>query len=365
MVSFSKHPEADKKPKILKRYGYIYEGICDIENIKHAITKASLGKRDHRKVKLVLNDINRYALEIQKMLVDQTFKPTHPKEKIITDGPSRKTRTICKPIFFPDQIVHWALTLQLEPIMMKGMYRHNCGSIPGRGTSYGQKVLRKWLDSDPKNTKYCLKMDVRKFYHSIKGEYLKPYFRRKIKDQRCLWLIDTVVDSVDGLPIGYYTSQWFANFFLEDLDHFIKEEMGAKYYVRYVDDLVILGPNKKKLHRLRLNIKAFLYLKGLHLKSNWQVFPINERDIDFLGMRFYRDRTLLRRRNSLRIRRRIRKIANKEYLTVKDASAIISYWGWIKRTDSYMFYCKYIKPIISISEARKVVSINARYRNEN
>lgn len=262
--------------------------------------------------------------------------------------------------FFPDQIVHWALILQLEPIMMKGMYQYNCGSVPGRGTSYGQKSLRKWLDKDPKNTKHCLKMDVRKFYPSIKGEYLKPCFWRKIKDHRCLWLIDSVIDSVDGLPIGYYTSQWFANFFLEDLDHFVKEKLGVKYYIRYVDDLVILGPNKKKLHRVRADIELFLSLKGLHLKDNWQVFPVSKRDIDFLGMRFYRDRTLLRKRNALRIRRRMQKIAKKGRLTVKDASAVISYWGWIKHTNSHTFYHKYVKPTVTISTARKVVSINAK-----
>jgi len=364
-VFFSNHPEANKKPNLLKRHGYIYEGICDLENIKCAVAKASLGKRDHTKVKRVLDHTDRYALEIQKMLVDQTFEPTRPKEKTILDGPSGKTRTICRPSFFPDQIVHWAIMLQLEPIMMRGMYQYNCGSVPGRGTSHGQKALRKWLDKDPKNTKYCLKMDVRKFYPSVKGEHLKPYFRRKIKDERCLWLVDAVIDSADGLPIGYYTSQWFSNFFLEDLDHFIKEELGAKHYVRYVDDLVVLGPNKKKLHRARADVEAFLSAKGLHLKDNWQVFPVSKRDIDFLGMRFYRDRTLLRKRNALRIRRRARRIAKKRNLSVRDASAMVSYWGWIKRTDSYTFYHKYIKPAVSITEARKVVSIDARYRRAN
>lgn len=83
----------------MKRRGYIYEEICTLENIKCAITRASLGKRGHTKVIRILRDINRYALEIQKMLVEQTFEPTRPKEKTITDGPSGKTRTICKPNF--------------------------------------------------------------------------------------------------------------------------------------------------------------------------------------------------------------------------------------------------------------------------
>ena len=99
----------------MKRSGHLYEGICDIDNIKRAIEKASLGKRHYTKVRRVLNNIDRYALEIQKMLVDQNFQPTRPKEMTILDGPSGKTRTICKPSFFPDQIVHWALSPRSGP----------------------------------------------------------------------------------------------------------------------------------------------------------------------------------------------------------------------------------------------------------
>ena len=360
----SNHPEANEKEALLKRCGYLYEKICDLDNIKHAILKASLGKRDHTKVRRVLQDIDSYAIEIRTSLLDQTFTPTPPKIKTIHDGPSGKTRTICKPAFFPDQIVHWALMLQLEPVMMKGMYAYNCGSVPGRGSSYGQKALRKWLDRDRRNTRYCLKMDVCKFYPSIKGEHLKPYFRRKIKDKRCLWLVDSIIDSSDGQPIGFYTSQWFANFFLQDLDHFIKQDLGARYYVRYVDDLVILGSNKRKLHRARADVESFLSAKGLHLKGDWQVFPISKRDIDFLGMRFYRDKTTLRRRTSLRIRRRVARIAKKGRLSYLDAAAIISYWGWIKHTDSYRFYHKYVRPIVTIADARRVVSLDGKLRND-
>lgn len=245
---------------------------------------------------------------------------------------------------------------------MKGMYNYNCGSVPKRGTSYGQKALRKWLDIDYKNTKWCLKMDIHKFYPSINNKYLKLKFRRKIKDKDCLWLIDTIIDSNQGQPIGFYTSQWFANFFLEDLDHLIKEKLGVKYYVRYVDDLVLLGSNKRKLHKIRIEVEKHLKSIGLELKPNWQVFKVNDRAIDFLGLRFYRNKTTLRKRNALRTRRRVRKIAKKGYLNEKDASAIISYWGWVKRSDSYHYYHKHIKPYVSIKLARKVVSINGKLR---
>lgn len=347
----------------MKRQGCIYDKICSIDNIKHAIMKASLGKRNQKRVSTILNNMDYYASQVQKMLVNKTYIPTKPQVKTIKDTSSNKIRTIYKPNFYPDQIIHWALMLQIEPILSKGMYEYSCGSVPKRGTSQGQRVVKRWLDSDFKNTKYCLKMDIKKFYPSINGEILKQMFRRKIKDKDCLWLIDIIIDGNKGQPIGFYTSQWFANFFLEGLDHMIKEKLGVKYYVRYVDDLVLLGSNKRKLHRARKEIESYLNDIDLTLKNNWQVFRTSKRDIDFLGLRLSRNKVTLRKRNALRIKRRLRKIEKKGFLNEKDASAIVSYWGWIKRSNSYYFYHKYVKPIVSMNLARKVVSTNAKIRN--
>jgi RNA-directed DNA polymerase len=344
----------------MKRIGYIYNKVWSLDNIKKAILKASLGKRQQNRVQKILLNLNYYAIEIQHLLKNRKYVPSPYEIKEIHDGATHKTRTICKPAFYPDQIIHWALMLQLEPYIMRSMYAYNCGSVPNRGTALGQKMLRKWLDKDSKNTKYCLQMDVSKFYPSVDNEILKQMFRRKIKDNDCLWLIDTIINSAQGLPIGNYTSQWFANFFLEGLDHYIKGTLGIKYYVRYVDDLVLLGANKKKLHKTRKAIAEYLSGINLKLKNNWQVFKVNSRAIDFLGFRFYRDCTTLRKRNALRIRRRCLKINKKDRLSYRDACAIISYWGWIKRSDSYRFYSEYVKPLVSINKARKVVSWHGR-----
>jgi len=349
----------------LKRHGYIYDKVCDLENIKLAIMKSSLGKRNQRRVKNILDNIDFYAIRLQKMLVEKTYIASPYQIKNIKDGATKKTRTIFKPRYYPDQIIHWALMLQIEPVLMKGMYQYSCGSVPKRGTSYGQITVRRWLDEDKKNTKYCLKMDVKKFYPSINNDILKKMFRKKIKDNGCLWLIDTVIDSNEGLPIGNYTSQWFSNFFLQELDHLIKERLGVKYYVRYVDDLVLLGANKKKLHKVRKEIEAYLETIDLKLKENWQVFRVDKRDIDFLGFRLFRDKTILRKRNALRIARRVRKISKKDRLNYRDACAIMSYWGWIKRSDSFNFHNKNVKALISIKKVRKVVSYHAKIRENS
>ena len=344
----------------MKRIGYIYEKVYKVENIKLAIMKASLGKRERKYVKKILKNIDHYAKELSVMLKEKKYEPSPYTIKTIIDGSSGKERTIYKPKFYPDQCIHWALMLQLQPIFMKGMYGYTCGSVPNRGTSLGQKKIRQWLDNDYKGTKYCLKLDVKKFYPSINNEVLKGKFRHIIKDKDCLWLIDQIIDSNDGLPIGNYTSQWFSNFFLQDLDHLIKEKLGVKYYIRYVDDLVMLGSNKRKLHKVRLAIAEYLKTIDLQLKDNWQVFKVSKRPIDFLGFKFYYGKTILRKKTALRIRRRINKISKKQELNYKDACAVISYWGWIKRSNSYNLYNKYVKEKVSLRKARKVVSMHGK-----
>lgn len=347
----------------MKRIGLIWERIYALDNIKAAIWFSSAKKRNHEFVIPVLEDIEAHAKEVQRLLASKTYVPSPYIIKEIRDNSSGKIRVIHKPRYFPDQVIHWALILQIQQILMRGMYEYSCGSVPGRGPHYGRKHLRKWLDNDYRRTKYCLKLDIAKFYPSMDNEALKKEFRRKIKDPHVLWLIDTIIDSAQGLPIGNYTSQWFANFALERLDHFIKQELKIPYYMRYVDDLVLLGPNKKTLHRARPAIEKLLAELGLHVKDNWQVFLVNSRPIDFLGYRFYRDKTTLRRRNALRIRRRFAKIGKKNYLTLRDAQAVVSYWGWMKHCDSHYFYNEYCKPHVSVGKAKGVISEHAKIRN--
>lgn len=344
----------------MKRHGHLFEKITHIDNIRLAIWKSSEGKRKQKRVKEILDNDLHYAHKIQRMLIEKTYRPYRSEEKKIFDNSNLKERIINKPAYYPDQIIQWALMLVLEPVMMRGMYHYNCGSIPGRGTSFGQKAVRKWMTKDRKNTKYCLKMDIKKFYPSVKGHILKREIRRKVKDLDCLWLIDAIIDQEEGLPIGFYTSQWFSNFVLERLDHFIKQTLGVTYYVRYVDDLVLFGRNKKQLHRVRQAVMTFLVDFELAIKENWQVFKTACRPVDFLGYRFYPTHTTLRRRNALRIRRRVQKIRRKGHLTFKDACAIISYWGWVKKSNSYLFYQKYIKPFVTIKQCKRKVSEHAR-----
>ena len=241
------------------------------------------------------------------------------------------------------------------------MYQYSCGSIPGRGPLYASDILQSKMKKDPKNTKYCLKVDIKHYYENIDHTLLKDKFRRIIKDADVLWLIDTIIDSYPkGLPIGTYTSQWFSNFFLQDVDHYLKEELGVSYMVRYMDDIVILGGNKRKLHKIREDLNAFLANKKLELKKNWQVFRIASKDgnykgraVDFAGYKLYKDCRTIRRRIFKRLRRNILRISKK--ITLKRARTFMSYYGFVKHSDSARIIEKYFS-LVNIKKIRECIS---------
>jgi len=350
----------------IKRKGNLYVLITDIENIKKAILNASKKKHKRKQVQQILSNIDHYAHEIQKMLISKSYVPSPYIEVIRKDGAAGKERLIAKPKFYPDQCIHWSVMQILAPEFLKGMYYHNSGSIPKRGPHYAKKYVDRWIKRDPKHTKYALQIDVAKFYPSIDHDILKEMLRKKFKDPDVLWLLESIIDSTDsGLPIGNYTSQWFANFYLQRLDHKIKQKYKVKYYSRYMDDCLMFGSNKKKLHLIRKGIEDELRRIGLRLKINWQVYKVNCRAPDYVGFRFYRDKIILRKRNARRIRRRARKVFKKLLYNYKDSCAMVSYMGWLKHSNSINFYRKNIEPFINIDSMKEVIRNESKKRNES
>ena len=339
----------------MKRIGNLYEIVCSKETIHKAIHEASRGKKKRRDVQKILPNEDFYVDRIHRMLVSESYIPTPYIKETICDGSQNKVRNILKPRFYPDQIVHWCLYLAFREPFYRGMYVFSCGSIPDRGVHYGKKYVQKWVRDDRKNTKYYLKMDIKKFYPSVKPWRLMQKLERKIKDQKFLRLMRKILFMSDGLPIGILLSQILANFFMNEVDYYIKQELGAKYYIRYADDMVIFDCNKKRLHHMRRKIQERLAVEGLTLKENWCVSRFDKEPLDFMGFRFYRDHITLRRAIMLRISRKVRKVSRKgNRATAHDAFSIISRWGWIKHTDSYGFFVKWIKPYISIVRMKNI-----------
>ena len=345
----------------LKSYKNLYKEFVSEGNIRTAIRLSSLGKRSRSKVRKYYEHPENHIKDLQRYATHFHNAKHSPKE--IYDGIRRKKRKIVVPTY-REQIIHHMCVNVLKPIFMKGMYEHSYASIPNRGAHRAKKFIERWIRKDLKNTKYCLKMDIRKFFESVPHDILKKKLARIIQDDDFLKVMFEIIDATEsGLPIGFYTSQWLANWYLQNLDHYIKERLGAKYYVRYMDDMVILGSNKRKLHKMRLSIVDFLHGEGLEMKDNWRIFRITEKtDLDFMGFRFFRNRTTLRRSIFLKARRKARRIAKKAKATTYDARQMLSYLGWLDCMDTYNAYLKYIKPYIDFGYLKLKISTYDRRR---
>ena len=355
----------------MKSYNHLWEIFISDENIDEAIKKAVKGKRKRKRVRKCLEDPN-FHDKIKEYAQNFYNYPHKPIE--IYDGISRKKRIIIVPKF-EEQVVHHMIVNTMMPIFTKGMYEHSYGSIPNRGGHKGARQIQKWIRKGGRNCKYCLKMDIRKYFESIPHDILLAKLRKIIHDERFMDILEIVIGIIDkGIPLGFYLSQWLANWYLQDLDHYIKERLGAKYYIRYMDDMVIFGANKRELHEMRRTIAEYLkrYL-GLRMKGNWQVFRFHyitrkDKDIgrflDFMGFRFYRNRVTLRRSIMLKASRKARHIYKTRKITIQSAKQMLSYLGWIDATDTYQMYLVWIKPYVNIQECKRRVSRYDR-RNNN
>lgn len=351
----------------MKTYKRLYEKICDRENIKKAIKRASKKKTWRKDVQEIIDPENMelHVEAIHRLLVTETYIPSVPQKKEIVERGKR--RTIYKTKFKYDQIIHHCIIQVIGPLILKSAYVYSCGSIPKRGAHKAKKRIERWLLKDRKNTKYICKMDIKHFYGSVEHDVIKSALSRRFKDKKLLRLLALIIDSCDeGIPLGYYTSQWFANFLLEGLDHYIKETLRPTYYIRYMDDMVIWGRNKKELHKARKAIEEYLHkYLNLRMKENWQVFryeytakngKTRGRFLDFMGFRFYRDRTTLRRTIMLQATRKARRISKRKKIHWKQAAAMLSYMGWIYCTDTYSMYLIQMKPYINVRDLKRIIS---------
>lgn len=260
----------------MKSYRINQEEMLSHDNIEQAFLKPSRGKRDRDDVKRTLENIEEEIVKVRNMIENNAFSPRkHTPVKINEQG-HQKERTIIKPDYCYEQVVHHIVVNAIKDGIENGMYDYVLGSIPGRGAHLGKKVIERWIKNDPENTKYVLKMDIRHFFESVDHDILKAWLSKKFRGRYVLELLFLIIDVVEhGLPLGYYTSQWFANFLLQPLDHYIKEKLHVKYNTRYMDDIVCFGRNKKELHKVRIAINEYLNTE-LHLtmKGNWQVFRL-------------------------------------------------------------------------------------------
>lgn len=335
----------------MKRYGNIFEKIYDMDNLREAHKNARKDKLFYKEVKMVDSNPDYYLGLIHDMLKNGTYRVSEYDVSIIND--KGKQRELMKLPYFPDRIIQWAIMLQIEKIFMGVFCFHTCASIKKRGIGQASKLVDKYM-KNKLDTQYCLKIDVSKFYPNINHEILKKLLRRKFKDKALLKLLDMIIDSYPGekgVPIGSYLSQFLANFYLAYFDHWLKEKMGVKFVVRYMDDIVIFHYSNTYLHWLVRKMDE--YLKStldLKIKANWQVFPTEIRGVDFVGYRHFYKYKLLRKSTCKKFKKKMREIKEKQdsgnLINYRDWCSANSYIGWLTWCDSWRLFEKYVEPII-------------------
>ena len=345
----AERPEYEKQSVEMKRIGNLYEKIISLDNLRLADEKARRGKL--RSYGVLLHDKNREAniLALHETLKNHTFKNSEYSTFTIYEP---KERIIFRLPYYPDRILHHAIMNILEPIWVSVFTKDTYSCIKGRGIHGAMRNVKRAI-KDRENARYCLKIDIRKFYPSIDHDVLKTIIRRKIKCKDTLALLDTIIDSTDGVPIGNYLSQYFANLMLAYFDHWIKEEVGVKYYFRYADDMVFLHKDKAFLHDLLTQIDAYLR-DNLHLtiKANYQVFPIAKnrsdkhgRGLDFVGFVFYHEHKLIRKSIKKNFCRAVARLNKQPNLSAKDyKQGVCSWLGWAKHSNSKHLLKTIIKP---------------------
>ena len=332
----------------MKRYGWLFEKAFSKENIDLAITKSSKGKRKRRVVQRILNDKETYVNKIYDMMWNGNYEPSDYIKGTVLDGISGKIREICKPQFYPDHIIHWCIYLVIYPILSKTFIHNTCASIKGRGQIYGKNICMKKLNNR-KNTKYYLKLDIKKFYPSVNNEILIMMLERKIKDVKLMNTIKMILSKQDGLPIGMILSQLFANYYLYKIDH----EYDKHTYIRYADDIVIFSNNKKTLRKLIKDIREKLNNLDLVMKNNYQIRKTSNEMLDYMGFRMNHEKVIMRKKIMIRCSRKVKKYS--KHKTYRNACGIISYMCYVKNSNSWNFYHKRVKPFVNFTEVKEII----------
>lgn len=302
----------------MKRVNNIYEKIISIENLNLADEIARKGKS--KQYGIIQHDKNRdeNILKLHETLKANAYKTS---EYDIFKVFEPKEREVYRLPYFPDRIMHHAIMNYLELIFTNMFTKDSYSCIKGKGIHACLKNVKKAL-ADVPGTKYCLKLDIKKFYPSVTHGTLIKLLKRKFKDRNLMALLEEIISSAPGLPIGNYLSQYFANFYLTYFDHWIKEEKRVRYYFRYADDIVILSDSKEHLHQILADITAYLQKElQLTVKSNYQIFPVESRSIDFLGYRFYH--------THIQLRKSIKQNFARMLASKPNPQSIASYYGWI------------------------------------
>jgi hypothetical protein len=290
----------------MKRHGNLFKSIATEDNIYLAYTKACKGRRWQDTIKDFEKDLDTNIKAIHKSLTDKTYTTSQYEVFPIFEP---RHRLIYKLSFNPDRIIQHALMNIVEPIWDNLLIHDTYACRQGMGVHSGSTRTMDFIRKVGREG-YCLKMDISKFYPSLKHDILFDIVKKKIKCKDTLWLLEDIIYSVEGgynVPIGNYTSQWFGNLYMNELDQHMKHDMKIKYYIRYCDDFLLFHEDKRFLNDMKDYIESYLKETLDLTLSKADVFPIS-RGVDFLGYRHFHDYMLLRKNTAKRFKKRIKEV---------------------------------------------------------
>jgi len=348
----------------------LFSEVVDFANFHRAYKDARQNKRYRSSILKFGYHLEENLLALRSELTHKTYRHGGYREFVVTDS---KKRTI-KAAPFRDRVVHHAVCNIIESILDRGFIYDSYACRVGKGTQAAIVRLEYFIKtlSGPREMKcaaftchyspdllpdakragmtrsvgarakiYCLKCDVSKYFDNVDHAILFGMLRRKIHDENILWLLwEIIASNPQGIPIGNLTSQLFANVYLNELDHFVKRVLRKKYYLRYMDDFLILGLDKKHLHEDKERIRIFLRdrLKlEMHPKKA-EIFPI-DRGIDFLGYVLSDGKRFLRKSTVKRFMKKKRRyetmVKNGKRTEMSFQNACASWRGYASFADSH------------------------------
>ena len=316
----------------------LYQQIHSMKNLFFAFKKARKGKTKKYYVKRFEKCLIKQLLTLSIELKSQKYSPEPLRTFILRDP---KTRKISKSTF-RDRVVHHAIVRIMDPIFDKNFIYDSCANRKGKGNLFALKrfdLFKRKITNNLNSKAFCLKADIKHYFQEVNHKILLTAIERKIKDEKVMWLIKQILGGGEqgkGMPLGNLTSQFFANIYLNELDRFIKYELKAEYYIRYVDDFVILHSSKEQLEIWKNEIDNFLKEKlklELHPDKS-KLIPLS-RGIDFVGFRNFCHYRLLRKRNIKKMYLMIKKYKRKEISKDKLFESFQGWQAYAKWADSY------------------------------
>lgn len=370
----------------MKTYKGLYNKMIKPHIVAQCALDAAVGKLRRKEVMYAFVNFDRTYDIVTACAKDPSYRPCEDNTHEIIDGANHKPREIEKPKFCPEQILHHMIVEPFKPVLLNGLYEEVYGCLPPsvRFDKDGKQIIKrygvhaaikrlcKWAQSGHKT--YVCETDIHHAYASVNIDVLAKQMAKVIKDKEWLRITYQFLHynhnkDACGLILGHYTSPWFFNFYLKEFDHFAARQEGVKY-LRFADNLYLVGPNKRKVHKALKAIRKYLQEKlFMELNACTQVYRfeymdrdgrVKGRAINALGAVIHYNRVTLRKSILKRMRRKAKKIAAKDRPTWHDGASMFSRLSWIRHTDTYGYYTRYIKPHINTRELKAMVRGHSR-----